>query len=72
MQGLAWYEQQRMDYGEISFKQHMIMNKFVTRNAGNVTFSELHAGVILADIDGNVDVITSGSRGTFIHWNIKP
>lgn len=140
--GLAWYEQKRDAAGNISFDRHMIMDNFATKNAGDVTFSEVHAGAVLADIDGDgiqdfvtgkrhwshlnqfgapyvngpavvywyrtvrdsnapggvrfepelihnrsgvgsefkavdvdqngtVDIITSGTRGTFIHWNIS-
>ena len=63
--GLAWYEQQRNAAGEISFEQHMIMDNFATKNAGDVTFSQLHSGAVLADIDndGIMDFVT-GKR----HW----
>lgn len=63
--GLAWFEQQPGENGDISFVQHMLMNNFASRNAGNVTFSELHAGAVLADIDGDglMDFVT-GKR----HW----
>ncbi|HXJ41624.1 MAG TPA: FG-GAP-like repeat-containing protein, partial [Bryobacteraceae bacterium] len=50
--GLAWFEQKRDAAGKISFVQHMIMDDFTTKNAGAVTFSELH-GSIAADIDGD-------------------
>ncbi len=50
--GLAWYEQKRDSAGNISFVQHMIMDDFTTKNAGGVTFSELH-GADFADIDGD-------------------
>jgi hypothetical protein len=50
--GLAWYEQKRSSSGEISFVQHMVMDDFNTKNAGDVTFSELH-GSAVADIDGD-------------------
>ncbi|MDZ4698643.1 MAG: FG-GAP-like repeat-containing protein [Rhodothermales bacterium] len=63
--GLAWYEQQRNAAGAISFEKHHIMGDFSTKNVGDVTFSELHAGAILADInrDGIMDFVT-GKR----HW----
>jgi hypothetical protein len=48
--GLAWYEQKRDAAGNISFVQHMIMDDLSTKNAGNVTFSELH-GTTVADVD---------------------
>jgi hypothetical protein len=50
--GLAWYEQKRSPDGRISFQQHMIMDDLTTKNAGGVTFSELH-GATFADIDGD-------------------
>lgn len=50
--GLAWYEQKRDAAGVISFVQHMIMDDHNTKNAGGVTFSQLH-GTTHADIDGD-------------------
>lgn len=50
--GLAWFEQKRDKAGRISFVRHMIMDDFSTKNAGGVTFSELH-GATSADIDGD-------------------
>jgi len=50
--GLAWFEQKRGQDGTISFVQHMIMDDFWTRNAGGVTFTELH-GATLGDVDGD-------------------
>jgi hypothetical protein len=50
--GLAWYEQKRSSDGRISFQQHMIMDDFSTKNAGGVTFSQLH-GSTSTDIDGD-------------------
>jgi 3-keto-disaccharide hydrolase/FG-GAP-like repeat len=49
--GLSWFEQKKTD-GKISFVEHPIMGDFSTKNAGNVTFSELH-GSTYADIDGD-------------------
>ena len=49
--GLAWYEQKK-EGGKISFVRHMIMDDYSTKNAGNVTFSELH-GSTFADVDGD-------------------
>jgi hypothetical protein len=56
--GLAWFEQKRDKENNISFVQHDIMGDFSTKNAGDVTFSELHASVF-ADIDGDgiMDVV---------------
>jgi hypothetical protein len=58
--GLAWFEQKRAANGDISFVRHMIMDDFTTKNAGGLTFSELHSGVIPADIDGDgvMDFVT--------------
>ena len=50
--GLAWYEQKRDAQGAISFVQHMIMDDFWTKNAGDVAFSEAH-GTNVADVDGD-------------------
>jgi hypothetical protein len=50
--GLAWFEQKRDSQGNISFVEHMIMDDFSTKNAGGVTFSELH-GSGVADINGD-------------------
>lgn len=49
--GLSWFEQKRAE-GKISFVEHPIMGDFSTKNAGNVTFSELH-GATYGDIDGD-------------------
>jgi hypothetical protein len=50
--GLAWFEQKRDAQGNISFVKHMVMDDFSTKNAGGVTFSELH-GSGVADINGD-------------------
>jgi hypothetical protein len=50
--GLAWYEQQRAADGSPAFVQHMIMDGFLTRNAGDVMFTQPHASAF-ADIDGD-------------------
>jgi hypothetical protein len=50
--GLAWFEQRRGTSGGISFVRHMIMDDYSTRNAGGVTFSQLHASTS-ADVDGD-------------------
>lgn len=60
--GLAWYEQKRDKSGAISFVEHMIMDDYSTKNAGNVTFSELHA-LTVADVDGDgIPDIVTGKR----------
>jgi Domain of Unknown Function (DUF1080)/FG-GAP-like repeat len=57
--GLAWYEQKRGSDGSITFVQHMIMDGFLAKNAGDVMFTEPHASAF-ADIDGDgiPDLIT--------------
>ncbi len=50
--GLAWFEQKRDAQGNISFVRHDIMGDFSAKNAGGVTFSELHAAAF-ADMDGD-------------------
>jgi hypothetical protein len=50
--GLAWFEQKRDAQGNITFVKHMIMDDFSTKNAGGVTFSELH-GSGVGDINGD-------------------
>jgi hypothetical protein len=50
--GLSWFEQKKGADGKISFQEHMIMGDFSTKNAGGVTFSQLH-GSTFADIDGD-------------------
>ena len=56
--GLAWWEQKRGG-GKISFIEHPIMDNFMTKNAGDVTFTEPHASTC-ADMngDGIPDLIT--------------
>ncbi|MCC7010027.1 MAG: VCBS repeat-containing protein [Acidobacteria bacterium] len=62
--GLAWYEQKRDAAGKITWVEHVIMNDFASKNAGGVTFSELHA-LTAADIDGDgIKDIVTGKR----HW----
>lgn len=62
--GLSWYEQTRDASGAISWTEHPIMGDFAAKNAGNVTFTELHA-LTSADVDGDgVPDIITGKR----HW----
>jgi hypothetical protein len=59
--GLAWYEQKK-GAGDPTFVEHMIMGDYSTKNAGNVTFSELH-GLTAADMDGDgIQDIVVGKR----------
>ena len=50
--GLSWFEQKKAADGAIGFVEHPIIGDFSTKNAGNVTFSQLHGGTS-ADIDGD-------------------
>ena len=50
--GLAWHEQKRDAAGAISFVRHTIMDSFLDRNAGDVTFTQPHAATF-ADINGD-------------------
>ncbi|MGH9370256.1 MAG: FG-GAP-like repeat-containing protein [Vicinamibacterales bacterium] len=50
--GLSWFEQKKGAGGTIAFEEHPIMGDFSTKNAGGVTFSQLH-GSAVADIDGD-------------------
>jgi hypothetical protein len=50
--GLAWFEQKRDGAGRISFERHMIIDDYSTKNAGDVTMTEMHAS-LAADIDGD-------------------
>ena len=50
--GLSWFEQKKAGDSTISFVEHPIMGDFSTKNAGGVTFSQLH-GSAIADIDGD-------------------
>jgi hypothetical protein len=56
--GLAWYEQTRQN-SQISFNEHIFMNKEPSENRYGVKFSQLHA-IDLVDMDGDglKDIIT--------------
>jgi hypothetical protein len=71
--GLAWFEQKRDAHGNISFVEHMIMDDFSTKNAGGVTFSELH-GSTFADVDGDgiPDFIVGKRYFSHLDTNIDP
>ena len=57
--GVAWWEQKRDANKNISFVEHVIMDNFLTKNAGDVLFTEPHAATC-ADMggDGVPDLIT--------------
>jgi hypothetical protein len=71
--GLAWFEQKRDKAGNISFVRHDIMGDFTTKNAGGVTFSELH-GIIFADLDGDgvPDIITGKRLYSHLESHLDP
>jgi hypothetical protein len=71
--GLAWFEQKRSSSGEISFTEHMVMDDLSTKNAGDVTFSELH-GTGFADVDGDgiPDFIVGKRYLSHLDTNIDP
>jgi hypothetical protein len=50
--GLGWFEQKRDSAGKITFIPHLIMDSFLTKNAGDVTFTQAH-GAAFADMDGD-------------------
>lgn len=56
--GLSWFEQVRQN-GEITFREHVILNKDASKNSYGVAFSQLHS-LSLIDIDGDglKDIVT--------------
>src|SRR5450631_2927170 len=69
--GMAWFEQKRDAQGKISFVEHMIMDDFSTKNAGNVTFSEPH-GTTFADVDGVPDFIVGKRYWSHLDTYLDP
>ena len=60
--GLAWWEQKRDGNKNISFVEHVIMDNFMTKNAGGVMFTEPHAATC-ADMDGDgIQDLVTGKR----------
>lgn len=49
--GLAWYEQVRTN-GEITFREHLILNNDASKNRYGVQFSQPHS-LTLVDMDGD-------------------
>ncbi|HTF72387.1 MAG TPA: FG-GAP-like repeat-containing protein [Edaphobacter sp.] len=71
--GLAWYEQKRDLHGAITFTQHMVMDDLSAKNAGGVTFSELH-GTGFGDVDGDgiPDFIVGKRYFSHLDTNLDP
>jgi hypothetical protein len=60
--GLAWWEQKRDSSKNITFVEHVFMDNFLTKNAGDVTFTEPHAAAC-GDVDGdNLPDLVTGKR----------
>lgn len=56
--GLSWYEQVR-EKGELTFREHVILNKNATKNAHGISFTQPHAlFAIDMDRDGLTDFVT--------------
>ena len=56
--GLAWHEQKREAGGRIAFIRHAIMDGFLDKNAGDVTFTQPHASAFAdMDRDGILDFV---------------
>ncbi|MGH9373802.1 MAG: FG-GAP repeat domain-containing protein, partial [Vicinamibacterales bacterium] len=71
--GLSWFEQKKGTDGKMSFQEHPIMGDFSTKNAGGVTFSQLH-GSAIADVDGDgiQDFITGKRFWSHLDTYIDP
>ncbi|HWH72335.1 MAG TPA: VCBS repeat-containing protein, partial [Candidatus Sulfotelmatobacter sp.] len=56
--GLSWYEQVR-ENGNLTFREHVILNKDATKNRYGISFTQPH-GIDLCDIDGDglKDIVT--------------
>ncbi|HWX22644.1 MAG TPA: VCBS repeat-containing protein [Candidatus Binatia bacterium] len=56
--GLSWFEQVR-ENGNITFREHVILNKDASKNKDGVAFSQLHS-LALFDVDGDglKDIVT--------------
>jgi hypothetical protein len=56
--GLSWYEQQKTN-GEITFREHVILNKGPQVNEFGISFTQLHS-LALVDVDGDglKDIVT--------------
>jgi hypothetical protein len=50
--GLAWFEQKRDAGKNVSFVRHIVIDDHNSKNAGNVSFSQIH-GTAVADMDGD-------------------
>ena len=60
--GVAWWEQKRDASKNISFVEHVVMDNFMTKNAGDVIFTEPHAAAC-ADMNGDgIPDLVTGKR----------
>ena len=60
--GLAWYEQVKTDTDEITFNEHIIMNREPDENRYGLKITQMHA-IDLADFDGDgIKDILTGKR----------
>lgn len=56
--GLSWFEQVK-ENGQITFREHVILNKDATKNSQGVAFSQIHSlSLIDIDKDGLLDIVT--------------
>jgi len=71
--GLAWYEQVRQN-DKITFLPHLIMGDYRRANPGGLTVSQLHAGVVAADADGDgvIDFFTGKKRWAHLDSHSDP
>lgn len=71
--GLAWYEQTRANE-KIDFIPHLIMGDHTRENPGDLTVSQLHAGVVATDVDrdGVVDFFTGKKRWAHLDSHADP
>ncbi len=71
--GLAWYEQVRKA-GKIDFRPHLIMGDYRRINPGGLTVSQLHAGVVARDVDGDgvIDFFTGKKRWAHLDSHADP
>lgn len=71
--GLAWYEQTRAG-GKIAFIPHLIMGDLSRPGPAGFAVSQLHAGVVVADVnrDGVVDFFTGKKQWAHLDSHLDP